>query len=267
MKKNYLRLLSISLAVAMSVGFVSCKGDDDDGNDPDDEKVVSGVAEKFIGVWRANGYGDVFIFLPNGLCEEYHDFFSSGPGRFLSEWTYDESTKQLATTLDGNGWTVSMITNEAWTGISLKRGKSVTYERANNYFFTAFLYKMDDSWTGEMSLDLQPNYSATYIVNGYMGAYSPLVSATNDNIKITKDNIIASNVTLQAYVSKSNTVSVYGDGKIIDVFTGNITISNYGKKNAKLTIDGTVIATGGKINKTYGARKYIKDKAIVPVEE
>lgn len=259
MKKNYLRLLSISLAVAMSFGFVSCKGDDDDGNDPGDEKVVSGVAEKFIGVWRANGYGDEFFFLPNGLCEEYHDFFSSGPGRFLSEWTYDESTKQLATTLDGNGWTVSMITNEAWTGISLKKGKSVTYERANNYFFTAFLYMMDDSWTGEMSLDLQPNYHASYI-HYY---FTPLVSATNDNIKITKDNIIASNVTLQAYVYEGSSIN----GKSKDVFTGNFTISNYGKKNAKMTMDGTIIATGGKINKTYGARKYIKDKAIVPVEE
>lgn len=259
MKKNYLRLLSISLAVAMSVGFVSCKGDDDDGNDPGDEKVVSGVAEKFIGVWRANGYGDGFFFLPNGLCEEYHDFFSSGPGRFLSEWTYDESTKQLATTLDGNSWTVSMITNEAWTGISLKDGKSVTYERANNYFFTAFLYMMDDSWTGEMSLDLQPNYHASYI-HYY---FTPLVSATNDNIKITKDNTIASNVTLQAYVYEGSSIN----GKSKDVFTGNFTISNYGKKNAKMTMDGTIIATGGKINKTYGARKYIKDKAIVPVEE
>lgn len=259
MKKNYLRLLSISLAVAMSFGFVSCKGDDDDGNDPDDEKVVSGVAEKFIGVWRANGYGDGFIFLPNGLCEEYHDFFSSGPGRFLSEWTYDESTKQLATTLDGNGWTVSMITNEAWTGISLKGGKSVTYERANNYFFTAFLYMMDDSWTGEMSLDLQPNYHASYI-HYY---FTPLVSATNDNIKITKDNIIASNVTLQAFVYEGSSFN----GKSKDVFTGNFTISNYGKKNAKMTMDGTIIATGGKINKTYGAKEYIKDKAIVPVEE
>lgn len=259
MKKNYLRLLSISLAVAMSFGFVSCKGDDGDGNDDGDENKVSGVAEKFIGVWRANGYGDEFFFLPNGLCEEYHDFFSSGPGRFLSEWTYDESTKQLATTLDGNGWTVSMITNEAWTGISLKKGKSVTYERANNYFFTAFLYMMDDSWTGEMSLDLQPNYHASYI-HYY---FTPLVSATNDNIKITKDNIIASNVTLQAYVYEGSSIN----GKSKDVFTGNFTISNYGKKNAKMTMDGTIIATGGKINKTYGARKYIKDKAIVPVEE
>ena len=266
MKKNYLRLLSISLAVAMSFGFVSCKGDDDDGNDPGDEKVVSGVAEKFIGVWRANGYGDGFFFLPNGLCEEYHDFFSSGPGRFLSEWTYDESTKQLATTLSGNSWTVSMITNEAWTGISLKDGKSVTYKRDNNYFLTAFLDMMDDSWTGEMSLDLQPNYSATYIVNGYMVAYTPLVSATNDNIKITKDNIIASNVTLQAYVFNNESIMQKG-GETKDVFTGNVTISNYGKKNAKMTMDGTIIATGGKINKTYGARKYIKDKAIGPVEE
>ena len=56
-------------------------------------------------------------------------------------------------------------------------------------------------------------------------------------------------------------------GETKDVFTGNVTISNYGKKNAKMTMDGTIIATGGKINKTYGARKYIKDKAIVPVEE
>lgn len=259
MKKNYLRLLSISLAVAMSFSFVSCKGDDDDGNDPGDEKVVSGVAEKFIGVWRANGYGDGFFFLPNGLCEEYHDFFSSGPGRFLSEWTYDESTKQLATTLSGNSWTVSMITNEAWTGISLKDGKSVTYKRDNNYFLTAFLDMMDDSWTGEMSLDLQPNYNASYI-HYY---FTPLVSATNDNIKITKDNIIASNVTLQAFVYEGSSIN----GKSKDVFTGNFTISNYGKKNAKMTMDGTIIATGGKINKTYGARKYIKDKAIVPVEE
>lgn len=256
MKKNYLRLLSISLAVAMSVGFVSCKGDDGD------EKVVSGVAEKFIGVWRANGYGDEFFFLPNGLCEEYHDFFSSGPGRFLSEWTYDESTKQLATTLDGNSWTVSMITNEAWTGISLKGGKSVTYERDNNYFLTAFLDMMDDSWTGEMSLDLQPNYHASYI-HYY---FTPLVSATNDNIKITKDNIIASNVTLQAYVFNNESITPIG-GETKNVFKGNVTISNYGKKNAKLTIDGTVIATGGKINKTYGAREYIKNKTRVSVEE
>lgn len=260
MKKNYLRLLSISLAVAMSVGFVSCKGDDGDGNDVGDENKVSGVAEKFIGVWDSNHHGDNYIFLPDGSCLDYGHFFLE---KKLSEWTYDESTKQLATTLSGNSWTVSMITNEAWTGISLKDGKSVTYTRDNESFLTAILYIMDRGWTEEMSLDLQPNYYATYIYD--MRTYS-LVSATNDNIKITKDNIIASNVTLKAYVSKSNTVSVYGDEKK-DVFTGNVTISNYGKKNAKMTMDGTIIATGGKINKTYGARKYIKDKAIVPVEE
>lgn len=264
MKKNYLRLLSISLAVAMSVGFVSCKGDDGDGNDAGDEKVVSGVAEKFIGVWRSHNGGERYIFLPEGLCEEYRDFY--GKGHKLCDWTYDESTRQLATTLSGNSWTVSMITNEAWTGISLKGGKSVTYERANNYFLTAFLDKMDRGWTEEMSLDLQPNYSATYIVNGHMGVYDPLVSATNDNIKITKDNIIASNVTLQAFVEEVGVGFDY-NGKSKDVFTGNITISNYGKKNAKMTMDGTIIATGGKINKTYGATHYIKNKTVVSVEE
>ena len=251
MKKNYLRLLSISLAVAMSVGFVSCKGDDGDGNK------VSGVAEKFIGVWDSNHHGDNYIFLPDGSCLDYGHFFFE---KKLSEWIYDESTKQLATTLSGNSWTVSMITNEAWTGISLKDGKSVTYTRDNESFLTAILNIMDRGWTEEMSLDLQPNYYATYI---YDTRTNSLVSATNDNIKITKDNIIASNVTLQAYVYEGSSIN----GKSKDVFTGNITISNYGKKNAKMTMDGTIIATGGKINKTYGARKYIKDKAIVPVEE
>ena len=243
MKKNYLRLLFISLAVAMSVGFVSCKGDGSE------EQIVSGEAEKFIGAWRADGSGDAeFYLFPNGTCAS-HSWREVG----LYEWVYDESTRQLTTTWSGHAWTVSLITNEAWTGISIKEGKSLTYKRDNASYFKIFEEMME----GGLS-DLTPE--------GFACWYSWL-DAENNDIKITKDVIEASNIKYFEMLSKNNGNSPSSETEDVELFNGNITISNYGKKNAKMTMDGTIIATGGKINKTYGARKYIKDKAIVPVEE
>lgn len=238
MKKNYLSMLTVMMAAMLSVCFVSCKND---GDNP-----VTNEAEKFIGGWD-----DYFLFFADGTCKKYLDMYE---GAVLGEWSYDENNKQLATTLDGNSWTISLITDNAWTGFSTKEGQSKTYNRNNTIYLEVFMDMMS-GWSSDLGQNLEQGYG---FYKTYMRAYSGWITATNDDIKITKDVIKASNISIHAINYSNNEKTV---------FTGSIIINNYGKKNANMKIEGTNTTTGGTFNKDYTAATYIKDKKVVSVNE
>lgn len=232
--------------MALCVGFASCSGDDDPGTD------LSKEAEKFIGGWSSNGSGD-FVFCSDGTCISGHNGYMSDQS--FGEWTYNEDTKQLATTLDGESWTVSMVTESAWTGVSAKKSKSITYQRDNSYYMECFLDMMkgldesDQINIQKKALyeayieDYKERYGYYPIYSGYSSSFSPNVSS--NDIIIGSNSIKATNV---EYIYLSQTL-----------FKGSITINNYGKENAKMIIDGTFVPTNAPYKKELSAKYYIKE--------
>lgn len=229
MKKNYLSMLTVMMAAMLSVCFVSCNKNDDGGGGGN---VVSKEAEKFAGAWE--GSPD-FIFLPNNLC---CGDYGLSLGANMYEWTYDENTKQLATTYDGNSWYISIVTDDSWTGVSAKSGESLTYKRNNAYYLNEFMgmFEMFDK--------------SVHVVLPY-GIHSHDIP--NKNIEI-KANTIKTTTNIEITIGE-------------ELYKGNITIDNCGKKNAKMTVDASNVSTNEKYKKEYSAKYYIKDKKVVSVEE
>lgn len=227
------------LAMALCVGFASCSGDDDPGTD------LSKEAEKFIGGWSSSGSDD-YLFLPDGTFIKGHKGHMWGDD--YANWSYDETTKQLATTMDGESWTVSMITESAWTGISAKKGKSITYQRDNSCYLECFFDAMEN-WDNSDPIAIQTeaiiktkkesNPFYTYM------SKLPNINASNNDIKIESSSIKATNVEFR-----------FADDTL---FRGIVTINNYGKENAKMIISGTVVPTNETYNKEFNAEFYIKD--------
>ena len=240
--KKYLYLLMMMVVCA---SFVACGDDDDDDNNI----VPSGEAKKLIGGWYASYYGygeNKFLFLSDGTClSEDHYAFSH-----IGSWKYDDATKQLATTMDGETWSVSMLTSNAWTGFSTKYGESITYKRDDRlalYFFGNYINRC------EISLGDRGKEALVYI---HIPDIETDLFFLPENMSISTSAIKATNVESRIWDMSETGISV---------FSGNISLINYGKENAKLIVEGTLTATGERFKKEYGANLYIKDGKVVSI--
>ena len=263
MKKNYWSMLTILVVAMLGVCFVSCKGDDGD---------IPSEKDKFVGGWDSSyGNGNV-VFTYDGIC------FSPGEVDYghYGEWDYNTDTKQLATTMEGESWVVSMITDNAWTGTSSKRGSSITYKRNDLHYLIGF-FDMMKGWSTDYSNIMASSLrilDTTDPIQKQMKEYSDLddypeskyytLSISNEqgewksDVKITKNTI-----------TTTEKVSLWFGGTRGQkkIFTGTITINNYGKQNAEMVLDGIIPSSGEKCKTAYGASCYFKDKKLVYVDE
>jgi len=113
----------------------SCSSDDNDASPENPENPEDNLPEEaktFVGFWENQGNrGGDFIFFEDGTCWMMPIYNGEHTESYIDGyWTYDTSTKILATTTKGWQWQVTLSNPEAWTGVSLgSNPTSQTFER------------------------------------------------------------------------------------------------------------------------------------------
>ena len=100
-KKCLLSLLTIIMAVIVSISFVSCDHHNNvTGNNGDEGKENKPLTEsqKFVGYWDGEDTDNKWVFYPDGKCCRI-EVYGTGYNvyRKSGSWSYDETTKTLIT--------------------------------------------------------------------------------------------------------------------------------------------------------------------------
>lgn len=260
-EKNLWRLLAIMMVAMLSVGFASCgdDGESDDGTITPDPPTQSEL-DKFIGCWSDGSMPQTrptrtLWFLPDGTCfdssweevswEKSMIRVIQSLNTKTGKWNYDKTAKQLATTIDGKIWIISIFTDEAWTGVSAKIGKSETYYNDNLYFLELFVEMMEENVNSAL-LQYYKNKQYQDVYTNY------------HDIEISSNVIKANDV--RVFIT-----SKYGSSTT-DIFSGSITINNYGRENAKMIVEGKIVTKDEDFKKEISAAKYLKDGKFVSVK-
>lgn len=125
--KNIINHTNILITVIyFCFNAIACSTNDEiDSNSPEDN--LPEETKAFLGYWESSN--DNYLFFADGICWRI-PYNSYNPNNFTPEkgyWTYDNSTKILATTI--NQWQVTLSNPLAWTGISLVNEKVETFEK------------------------------------------------------------------------------------------------------------------------------------------
>lgn len=137
----------MQLLVMMGVVLVSC-GEGEELEQPPVETPESPednlpeAARTFVGYWSNQGQkGGDFIFFGDGTC--WMTAIGDCARSDVGYWTYDTSTKILATTTGSWQWQVTLSNSEVWTGVSLGSETVQTFERNRNSL--EYMYAMLNS--------------------------------------------------------------------------------------------------------------------------
>lgn len=169
-KRNYLRLLTIMLAVVSCIVFASCGGD----NNEDEEVFTVKENNALLGGWKEI---DLYmVLMKNGKMLYYKDNQDVKEGN----WNYNEKTGILATDVDNYQWMVNLISENSWAGIRLWNQKTANAKR--EIALTAGILLASRTWTFK---ELERNYHfyaySSYKSNRY---YSPYVTGSG-TIRLT----------------------------------------------------------------------------------
>lgn len=117
------------LATLIAIGLTSCSSKDDEPKQEDSiENNLSNDAKMFVGYWNNQGNkGYNFIFFEDGICWAQKRNESLGHVN-QGYWTYDSTTKILATNVDSWQWQVTLSNSETWAGVSLGLGTVQTFD-------------------------------------------------------------------------------------------------------------------------------------------
>lgn len=136
MKNKNLNILKCFFIMLICLNGISC-GDSDDNIQPDSsapgldkesEAIVNKYKEKRIlmGRWEYTGYGKSdFVFLSDGTC------LLDGKqttGYTVGIWDYNQGNSLLSTTCGSWSWTINLLTETQWSGIS-PGGNAFSYKR------------------------------------------------------------------------------------------------------------------------------------------
>lgn len=128
-------LLFLGLMSIMTLSFIACSSDNEDdpkensGLDKESETIINKYQARrsLIGSWSSNvHHKPSFVFLSDGTC------LLDGPyttGYTVGVWEYNESTKLLSTTCGAWAWTINILTENEWSGMS-PGGTSYSYNRS-----------------------------------------------------------------------------------------------------------------------------------------
>ncbi len=136
MKKLW-RFVVVSMMLLALGATVSCGGNGSIDDEPEVE--LSPEEAKLVGYWLNHGssarYPNLFLE-ENGVCYVIvEDLIKSG------NWTYDETTKILATSVDSWQFNVTLLNDETWAASYVEGDKvfNQSFERASNYSSFEFL--------------------------------------------------------------------------------------------------------------------------------
>lgn len=144
MKVKFYYLLLVAFAI------MSCATGSEEGNEIKNE--VDETQIPFIGAWNTSDYR-VWVFRPDGVC--------IGQGE-VGEWLYNPATSILATTIDSYSWQVTIVAENAWSGISLDTDKvSQSFKRVPDHDLAK--YAIEGTWKeGDKEVIFQPYSSDGY---------------------------------------------------------------------------------------------------------
>ena len=132
MKKHFAFLFMAMMVAAVGLTFTSC-GDDDDDNGG-----ASGGASWLLkGTWTESSGIRKWTFYKDGTCTFEVDNQTYNPTKkqkeshwtsYDGQWSYDNNTKVLSTTLNSWNWVIVSQSDDMWTGQTSK-GTLYTYYR------------------------------------------------------------------------------------------------------------------------------------------
>ena len=140
----------------------ACSSDDsednNEGNDPLSH--LSEDAKKLVGCWDEG-----WVFYPDGTCC-FIDHNGYEISREYGEWTYDDKTKLLTTTVGSKQYSVSLLSQNSWAGINLGSGSTVSWHRYDIGYAGELISRKQ--WSGNSNIRISPNTHYTSGTGVYM---------------------------------------------------------------------------------------------------
>ncbi len=152
--KKLIAFVILLLFVFLSLNFIACSSDEDKDNPQIDrpqtpEDNLPEEAKSFVGYWLNQGDKGVdCLFFKDGMCwtmylERYgfHTYSHRD-----SYWTYDASTKILATSVSDYQWQVTLSNTDAWSGLLLGSNQPQSFTKEKNKLKYMECILMNSSW-------------------------------------------------------------------------------------------------------------------------
>lgn len=261
--------------LALCISLCACSKDDSEGStdsgivdvNKDPLSHLSEQEKKFLGYWHNNNGSYDFKFFSDLTCICYKD---DGSDPESGEWSYNETSKILSTTIGSYQWTITLSTDKSWAGLGLgtSTAGAVSFVRSDvshiiNGFLKPYTWRSSDNEI----ISFKPTYDMKYKEDKIEGSYSSygtghewrrlnskFVSYLNASEYMEYGNIIIRNFN-NSKGSLSATISQQGSfGNLIDgnyiyfddydwTFSGEMTISNVSdadkQSDARMIIKGT----------------------------
>lgn len=136
-------------------------------------------AEDFVGYWNMSvaGNSHPFVFLPNGKAWKVYNQWSG-------EWTYNEKTNVLATSIEMWSFDITAVFGNHWTGTTINTGKAVSATKGDDAslieeYLKMLIWKQEDGTTSKIS-----NGFYDYYLNSeyyYSGILNLILDVENGN--------------------------------------------------------------------------------------
>jgi hypothetical protein len=147
------------MVIFVSIGFVSCVKKPDEIQE--DKPLTE--SQKFVGYWDGKDYDEKWVFYPDGRCC-YIEVYGMGYDvkRTNGTWSYNETTKILSTTVQSYQFLMTSISDNAWTGVVIGSGSSISRTRDNVGYARELI--IDKRWkgtNGSISVSASSQYSGS----------------------------------------------------------------------------------------------------------
>lgn len=254
------------LIMSLSICIIACSSDNDDEttNPPTEiseapEDNLPEEVKAFLGYWvnQGNKGGD-FIFWSDGTCWQLPGSYDISYHQ-EGYWTYDTTTKILATTTGQWQWQITLSNSEAWAGFSLGSSKTTyTFKRGDNLSFMKALLS-GSSWeeSADSTMTLSQYYYKDYNYYFYSGSLhfinKPLVyknSYTNGRVLCIEEDKNTNDYVFN-YILGELGHTYSGDDVLRRISSGSVTLKNpYNLKKQRLEFTGPVNKTLYRVTKS-----------------
>ena len=188
MKRKFYYLLLVAFAI------ISCATGSEEENEIKNE--VDETQKPFMGGWNTSDRC-VWVFRPDGVCI-FYDYNSNWDSQGeVGEWLYNPATSILATTIDSYSWQITIVAENAWSGIGLDSDKtSQSFKRVPDHDLAK--YAIEGVWKeGDKEVIFQPYTSSghfsgnVYEVDNndyYFFSFNKDVGDEYDGVCLVSDN-------------------------------------------------------------------------------
>lgn len=251
MKISIKWLCCIVLLLGCAITLSACGSDDDESSDQASlENNLPEASRAFIGYWRTtSNYGNPIIFFTDGTGLMLTGDYEKDKG-YSGYWTYDATTKVLATTMASWQFNVTLSNDNAWAGVTLNTGNAVAYERGDSLMYMKSII-CESSWETD-TIGCGISYTSYWQGHNPSGneIYGTLITSSNTYICLSDGDFSAGKYTckytLTSYSYSYNKRTGKYTEKTRNAGEGTITIENpFTPSKMKLVFTGRYNATLG----------------------